>query len=66
MCRCEIHAPPGFLLSGYRQNEERWICPNCKQVWEHVCDEGEGCLWVCVEGKEVRKRLHIWKKVPNA
>lgn len=24
---------------------ERWKC-SCGKVWEHVCDEAEGCYWV--------------------
>jgi hypothetical protein len=24
---------------------ERWAC-SCGRVWEHVCDEAEGCCWV--------------------
>ena len=24
---------------------ERWTC-SCGKVWEHTCDEAEGCYWV--------------------
>lgn len=42
---CEASAPPGFLISGYRQDGERWTCPDCGAVWIHSCDEAEGCRW---------------------
>lgn len=42
---CEKSAPFGFLVSGYRQDGERWTCPDCGKVWVHLCDEAEGCSW---------------------
>lgn len=44
-CNCEAQAPGGFLTSGERQDGERWTCPSCGKVWEHICDESEGCRW---------------------
>jgi hypothetical protein len=26
---------------------ERARCSECRRVWEHVCDEAEGCAWIC-------------------
>lgn len=23
----------------------KWNCPRCGKLWEHVCDEAEGCAW---------------------
>lgn len=43
---CEKSARPGFLTDGYRQDGERWTCPDCGKVWVHACDEAEGCSWV--------------------
>lgn len=36
---------PGFLHSGWRQPGERVSCGACGRVFEHVCDEAEGCSW---------------------
>lgn len=44
-CHCEAQAPPGFLLSGSRQDGERWTCPACGKKWIHVCGEVDGCRW---------------------
>jgi hypothetical protein len=44
-CRCETHAPRGFLLSGDRIDGEVWTCPRCGQEWVHECDEADGCTW---------------------
>lgn len=49
-CNYERYASPGFLLSGYRQDGERWTCPKCKTIWEHVCTEDNGCQWERMEG----------------
>lgn len=43
---CEASAAPGWLTSGYRQNGERWKCPDCGRRWVHVCDEADGCQWI--------------------
>lgn len=48
-CDCEAMAPPGFLMSGHRQDGEHWRCPACGALWVHVCDEAEGCCWELVE-----------------
>ena len=50
-CECRMHAAPGFLYSGLRQDGERWVCPNCALVWVHVCDEAEGCSWLPAYGQ---------------
>lgn len=42
---CEDFSPDSYLLSGWRQDGERWKCPKCGQIWEHQCDEAEGCYW---------------------
>ena len=39
---------PGFLFSGSRQDGERTMCPKCGAVFEHVCDEADGCSWSLV------------------
>src|SRR5689334_14607595 len=26
---------------------ERARCNVCHRVWEHICDEAEGCFWFC-------------------
>jgi hypothetical protein len=32
----QSQAPDGYV----------WDCPVCKKLWEHVCDEAEGCSWM--------------------
>lgn len=45
-CDCEKHEPEkGWLISGSRQDGERWTCPKCRAVWVHYCEEAEGCGW---------------------
>jgi hypothetical protein len=24
---------------------EKWTCPKCGAIWEHICNEAEGCFW---------------------
>jgi hypothetical protein len=38
---CERDVPS----SNRAQDGQRWTCPRCSKVWEHVCDEAEGCSW---------------------
>jgi len=38
-----------WAMSGYRQDGDKWTCPKCSRVWEHVCDEASGCGWEPVE-----------------
>ena len=49
-CDCQENEPePGWLISGYRQDGDRWKCPNCRRVYIHNCNEAEGCEWVLVD-----------------
>lgn len=37
-----------FITNGaHCRDGERARCNVCHRVWEHVCDEGEGCYWAC-------------------
>lgn len=37
-----------FLINGaHCVDGARARCKTCHRVWEHVCDEAEGCSWVC-------------------
>lgn len=35
----------GVPSSNRAQDGERWTCSKCRKVWEHACDEAEGCSW---------------------
>ena len=41
-----------FPMTGFCKDGERREC-SCGKVYEHVCDEAEGCAWFlsAVEGK---------------
>ena len=37
-----------FLINGaHCVDGKRARCKTCKKTWVHVCDESEGCSWVC-------------------
>lgn len=35
----------GYLYSGYWKGGDQVTCPSCGTVYEHECDEAEGCAW---------------------
>lgn len=43
-CDAEIRRDP-YAMSGHRETGDTWKC-SCGKVYEHVCDEAEGCSWV--------------------
>lgn len=51
-CDCAIHIEGkhgrGWLASGKRQDGERVTCPHCGWLYEHSCDEAEGCSWTLI------------------
>lgn len=34
-----------LLIGGHCIDGQRARCKTCKRVWQHVCDEAEGCSW---------------------
>lgn len=41
---CEIELERGYPSHAQAADGERWTC-SCGRVYEHVCDEAEGCSW---------------------
>jgi hypothetical protein len=35
---------------------ERARCKTCHKVWQHVCDEAEGCSWICITKEKKARR----------
>jgi len=42
-CDAELRASPAFQPN-HCEDGALWTC-SCGKVYEHVCDEAEGCLW---------------------
>ena len=36
-----------FITGCHCTDGQRVRCNVCHRVWEHACDEAEGCAWVC-------------------
>jgi len=34
-----------WAMSGFAKNGDRWAC-SCGKIYQHLCDEAEGCCWV--------------------
>lgn len=47
-CEKLLLADPDF--NRFRCTPKVWRCPACRRVWEHVCDEAEGCSYHHHEG----------------
>lgn len=43
-----------WAMSGFRQPGDRWTCRRCGTVYEHACDEAEGCCWLRVQTEVAR------------
>lgn len=49
-CDKEILRDPN-AMSGYRETGDRWKC-SCGKIYQHECDEAEGCSWVEVKPRK--------------
>ncbi|MGC4053232.1 MAG: hypothetical protein QM757_28345 [Paludibaculum sp.] len=45
-----------FIGGGCCTDGQRSRCSTCRKTWEHVCDEAEGCHWVCRSKTQQRQR----------
>lgn len=37
-----------YINTNHCIDGEKARCSTCRRTWEHICDEAEGCQWVCV------------------
>lgn len=65
---CEKELESKYPGHSQAKDGERWTC-SCGKIFEHVCDEAEGCYWVpyvkAVHDEHYRK-ARIKKRITEA